>query len=136
MCVCVYGDPLGPPSATRRVSSCALAELLGNTFEDARQAVPGLQKSSFHRAEEEMKMNNTAVPLPLSGRPINWWKKHHGEYPLLAKLAKWHLCVPRTSISADPVFSTAGDTVMAQRSSLTMEQADSCRVLVFAQVVA
>lgn len=49
------GDPQGPPSAKRRVSSCALAELLGNTFGDARQAPAPPEKSAFERAEKRCK---------------------------------------------------------------------------------
>lgn len=93
------GDPQGPPSAKRRVSSCALAELLGNTFGDARQAPAPPEKSAFERAEKEVQKYNTAAPLPLSESPLDWWKEHHHEYPLLAKLAKRYLCVPGTSFS-------------------------------------
>ncbi|KAK0134681.1 Zinc finger BED domain-containing protein 1 [Merluccius polli] len=62
---------------------------------------------------------STAASLPLSENPLDWWKDHHREYPLLAKLAKQYLCVPGTSVSAEHVFSTAGDIVTAQRSTLT-----------------
>lgn len=116
--------PRAPPSAKRRVSSCALAELLGNTFGDARQAPAPPEKSAFERAEKEVQKYNTAAPLPLSESPLDWWKEHHHEYPLLAKLAKRYLCVPGTSFSAERVFSTTGDIVIAQRSSLTTEHVD------------
>lgn len=113
-----------PPS--KRRGSCALVELLGNTFGDARQ-VPGLvppEKSAFDRAEEEVKVYSTAASLSLAENPLDWWKDHHIEYPLLAKLAKQYLCVPGTSVSAERVFSTAGDIVTAQRSTLTAEHVD------------
>ena len=71
-----------------------------------------------------MKDYSTAASLPLSENPLDWWKDHHREYPLLAKLAKQYLCVPGTSVSAERVFSTAGDIVTAQRSTLTAEHVD------------
>ncbi|XP_041642341.1 E3 SUMO-protein ligase ZBED1-like [Cheilinus undulatus] len=115
---------LGPPSAKRRVS-CALDELLGNTFGETSRQAPALQeKSAFENAAEEVKEYSRAAPLPLSESPLEWWKEHHCEYPLLAKLAKRYLCVPGTSVSAERVFSTAGDIVTAQRSSLTTEHVD------------
>ncbi|XP_078022888.1 E3 SUMO-protein ligase ZBED1-like [Epinephelus lanceolatus] len=116
-------DSQGPPSAKRRVSS-ALDELLGNTFGDTRQAPAPPEKTAYDSAAEEVKEYNRAAPLPLSESPLDWWKDHHREYPLLAKLAKRYLCVPGTSVSAEHVFSTAGDIVTAQRSSLTTEHVD------------
>ncbi|KAJ8410623.1 hypothetical protein AAFF_G00195270 [Aldrovandia affinis] len=110
--------PQGPPPAKR---TCALADLLGDTFGVVREAP---EKSFFDQAEEEIKKYTEAAPLPLSGNPLDWWKGHHSEYPLLAKLAKRYLCVPGTSVSAERVFSNAGDIVTAQRSNLTPEHVD------------
>lgn len=62
-----------PPPPSKRRGSCALAELLGNTFGDARQ-VPGLvppEKSAFDRAEEEVKAYSTAASLSLSENPLD-----------------------------------------------------------------
>lgn len=96
--------------------------MLGSTFGEARQTpVPPPDKSPFDIAEKEVSGYQTAAPLPLAENPLDWWKKHHNEYPLLAKLAKRYLCVPGTSVSAERVFSTAGDIVTAQRSTLTPE---------------
>ncbi|XP_029902098.1 zinc finger BED domain-containing protein 1-like [Myripristis murdjan] len=118
-----------PPTSKRR-GSCALAELLGNTFGDVGQALDLVpqEKSAFNRAEEEVKDYNTAASLPLSENPFAWWKDHHHQYPLLAKFAKQYLCVTSvsqvTSVSAERVFSTAGDIVTAQQSTLTAEHVD------------
>lgn len=59
----------------------------------------------------EVQKYRTADSLPLSESPLEWWKEHHHEYPLLVKIAKQYLCVPGTSVSAERVFSTAGDIV-------------------------
>ncbi|KAJ8395865.1 hypothetical protein AAFF_G00027480 [Aldrovandia affinis] len=55
--------PQGPPPAKR---TCALADLLGDTFGDVREAP---EKSFFDQAEEEIKKYTEAAPLPLSGNP-------------------------------------------------------------------
>lgn len=60
----------------KRRGSCALAELLGNTFGAVRQA-PGLappEKSAHDRAEEEVKDCSAAATLPLPESPLDWWK--------------------------------------------------------------
>ena len=45
---------------------------------------------------------------------LQWWKKQV-DVPLLSALAK-NLSIPATSVSSERVFSTAGDSVTAQRS--------------------
>ncbi|KAK0141282.1 Zinc finger BED domain-containing protein 1 [Merluccius polli] len=111
-------DSQGLLSAKRRVT-CALDELLGEYFWGNQQA-----GTSTTREWGEVNEYNRAAPLPLSENPLEWWKEHHHEYPFLAKLAKQYLCVAGTSVSAERVFSTAGDIVTAQRSSLTTEHVD------------
>ena len=45
-------------------------------------------------------------------------------YPALAEYAKKVLGVPATSVASERVFSTSGDIVTAQRSSLSTDQVD------------
>lgn len=116
-------EPQGPSPAKRRASS-ALAELLGNTYGRQEEPASAPEKSPFDIAEEEVKRYKGADPLTLSEKPLDWWKEHHCEYPLLAKLTKRYLCIPGTSVPSERVFSTAGDIITAQRSCLTSEHVD------------
>lgn len=97
----------------------ALADLLGQTFKTTHH-----QQSATSVAEMEVKQYLDAPSLPLTDDPLHWWKAHAQAYPLLAKLAQRHLCVPGTSVPAERVFSTAGDIITSQRSCLTSEHAD------------
>uniref|UniRef100_A0A672FGU6 BED-type domain-containing protein n=1 Tax=Salarias fasciatus TaxID=181472 RepID=A0A672FGU6_SALFA len=101
------------PAPKRRPS--ALVTLLGKTFTE----VSGAHRSASTRAEEELKKYLEAPPLSLSENPLSWWRIHETAFPLLARQAKRYLCIPGTSVAAERVFSTAGDIVTAQRSSLT-----------------
>lgn len=56
--------------------------------------------------------------------PLRWWNVHQVCYPMIASVAKRYLCIPGTSVSAERVFSTAGDIVTAQRSTLTSKHVD------------
>jgi hypothetical protein len=109
-------EVLEEPQPKRR---SGLADLLGETFSTTAPL-----KSAFSQAEEEVKRYQEASPLPLEENPLNWWKAHEKMYPFLAKLAKRYLSIPGTSVSAERVFSTAGDIVTAQRSTLTSEHVD------------
>nr|XP_055049286.1 E3 SUMO-protein ligase ZBED1-like [Misgurnus anguillicaudatus] len=112
------------PAPKRRPS--ALTTLLGKTFTE----VSVVRRSSSSRAEEELKKYLEAPPLSLSENPLSWWRTHQTAFPLLAGLAKRYLCIPGTSVAAERVFSTAGDIVTAQRSSLTPAHVDQ---LIFLQ---
>lgn len=110
-----------PSPPKRRASSSLLENLLGNTFSGATAQQP---VSAYAKAEEEVSKFRGAPPIPLSEDPLSWWRKNEVMYPLLSKLAKRYLCIPATSVSAERVFSTAGDIVTAQRSTLTPEHVD------------
>ncbi|XP_060764594.1 E3 SUMO-protein ligase ZBED1-like [Neoarius graeffei] len=97
----------------------ALADLLGQTFKTTQH-----QLSATSIAETEVKQYLDAPSLPLTDDPLHWWKAHAQAYPLLAKLAQRHVCVPGTSVPAERIFSTAGDIISSQRSCLTSEHAD------------
>lgn len=106
----------------KRLASSLLENLLGHTFPDA--GVQQMPMSVYAIVEEEVTKYRSAPSLPLSEDPLNWWKKNQQIYPLISKLAKRYLCIPGTSVSAERVFSTAGDIVTAQRSTLASEHVD------------
>ncbi|KAK0145706.1 Zinc finger BED domain-containing protein 1 [Merluccius polli] len=109
-----------PSPPKRRSPSSLLENLLGNTFAGATapQTI-----SAYTKAEEVNKFCGTP-PIPLSEDPLSWWRTNEIMYPLLSKLGKRYFCIPATSVSAERVFSTAGDIVTAQRSTLTAEHVD------------
>ncbi|XP_067313947.1 E3 SUMO-protein ligase ZBED1-like [Pseudorasbora parva] len=117
---------LQPIKRPRR--SCALADLLGTVFATSENSMP--PKSAHDTAAAEIKRFREGRPLPLQENPLSWWKEHEHAYPELSKLAKGFLCIPGTSVSAERVFSTAGDIVTAHRSTLKSEHVDQ---LIFLQ---
>lgn len=91
------------------MKSCGLADLLGQAYGDV-----GAPPKSFSTiAAEEVKRYTNVPPLALTRDPLSWWKANEQVYPSRAKLAKRYLCIPGSSISAERVFSTAGDIVTA-----------------------
>lgn len=82
--------------------------LLGKTFDNDR-VVP---RYADVRAEEEMRKYMEAPYY------------HSQKTPQLVELAKHYLCIPGTGVAAERVFSTAGDIVTAQRSTLSPEHVD------------
>ncbi|CAM4579173.1 unnamed protein product [Leuciscus chuanchicus] len=119
----VQEDISAGPSKRPR-DSFTLADLLGQTYGGAVR--PSHKKKNTHdQAEEEMTRYKEAAPMPLAGaNPLDWWKQHQSEYPLLSHLAKRYLCIPGTSVSSERVFSTAGDIITTQRSALSPEHVD------------
>ena len=49
---------------------------------------------------------------------LEWWKQQSGTFPRLSRLARSILAVPATSTPSERVFSIAGLTLLAKRSSL------------------
>lgn len=63
-----------------------------------------------------------APSLTLTEDPLKWWRVHEVTFPLFSQLSKRYLCIP--GVSAERVFSTAGDVVTAKRSTLKPEHVD------------
>ncbi|XP_049577871.1 E3 SUMO-protein ligase ZBED1-like [Syngnathus scovelli] len=107
----------------RALSSSLLEDLLGKHFTQAeRQSQP---RSAYARAQEEVYTYCTRTPaLHLSEDPLDWWARNAVHFPLISRLAKRYLCIPGTSVAAERVFSTAGDIITAQRSTLSSEHVD------------
>ena len=99
----------------------ALMFLLGSAYKPNDSAS---LKTLADKAQEEVKKYREVPDIPLSENPLQWWKMHAEEYPLLARQAKRYLCVPGTSVPSERVFSTAGDIVTAKRSCLTSQHVD------------
>lgn len=110
------------PPQKRPRTSCALADLLGATYTTTGDSTA--QKSADDVAAAEIKRFKDESPLPLTGDPLSWWRDHEQEYPKLSRVAKCLLCIPGTSVSAERVFSSAGDIVNAQRSVLKAGHVD------------
>ncbi|KAJ4938907.1 hypothetical protein JOQ06_028373 [Pogonophryne albipinna] len=121
--------PDGPSAPKRKASSSSLlVSLLGRSFTDTEGTAE--HKTPNASAEEEIERYCKASSLPLTEDPLNWWRVHEITFPLLSRVSKRYLCIPGTSVSAERVFSTAGDVVTAKRSTLKPEHVDQ---LVFLQ---
>ncbi|KAM3861959.1 E3 SUMO-protein ligase ZBED1-like [Diretmus argenteus] len=110
------------PAPKKRAPLTLLEDLLGKTFKAA--PVEEQPKSAYERAEVEVTKYRSTPSLGLKGDPLGWWRKKEEDFPLLAKLAKRYLCIPGTSVPAERVFSTAGDILTAQRSTLKPSHVD------------
>ncbi|KAJ4949461.1 hypothetical protein JOQ06_020976 [Pogonophryne albipinna] len=119
----------GPSAPKRKASSSSLlVSLLGQSFTDTEGTAE--PKTPYAIAEEEIERYCKASSLPLTEDPLNWWRVHEITFPLLSRVSKRYLCIPGTSVSAERVFSNAGDVVTAKRSTLKPEHVDQ---LVFLQ---
>ncbi|CAM4635157.1 unnamed protein product [Leuciscus chuanchicus] len=116
-------DSAGPSAPKRRASSLLLS-LLGPAFINDTSEPAVQSKTADASAEEEMDLYCRSPAVPLSEDPLDWWHRHKGTFPLLSRLAKRYLCIPGTSVSAERVFSTAGDVITAKRSALKPDHVD------------
>ncbi len=80
--------------------------------------------SMEERAEKEIQMYRVMPPTITSSDPAAWFWTQEQTYPLLSCLAFSYLCVQASSTPSERVFSTAGNTICAERSRLQPEKAD------------
>ena len=58
--------------------------------------------------------------------PLNWWKTHQTEFPILAKIAKDYLAIQATSVPCEQPFSLANNTIRKTISRLHPQTARAC----------
>ena len=98
----------------------AMSSLFGDVYITSVQPA----KSTQEICENEVSQYKKEQPINASENPLIWWKYNCEKYPNLAIVAKKYLCVPATSVPSERVFSTAGDILTAQRSSLKAQYVD------------
>ncbi|CAB4428209.1 unnamed protein product [Rhizophagus irregularis] len=76
------------------------------------------QNNSTHQKDEISSYWNLAC-ASLDIAPLEWWKAHETEYPLLSKVAQNHLSIMATSVPCEQLFSIAGLTITKSRNRLT-----------------
>eukprot|EP00952_Eustigmatos_sp_NYUAD-ZCMA_P010470 42881-Eustigmatos_ZCMA.PRE.1 len=59
--------------------------------------------------------------LSLDSDPLAWWRIYRHQFPGLARLAMYYLCIPATSAAVERFFSGMGLTVSALRACLSSE---------------
>lgn len=62
--------------------------------------------------------------VSINNNPLEFWKLYENSLPHLSEMASKYLCVQSSSVPSERVFSTAGDTVTAERSRLDPTKVD------------
>lgn len=55
--------------------------------------------------------------------PLEWWKKHEGDYPILSRMAKAFLAIPATSAPSERIWSRVALILTTKRANLDPEVA-------------
>ncbi|CAM4835812.1 unnamed protein product [Rotaria magnacalcarata] len=96
--------------------------------DDESAARQGALKASSHEAEIELYLKHGTDQVHVSTppgqqneeyNPLNFWKKKHSSYPILAKVAARVLAVPATSAAVERDFSFTGNIITQKRSKLS-----------------
>ncbi|CAI5789991.1 finger BED domain-containing 1-like [Podarcis lilfordi] len=112
-----------PPSPPAKVpkQDAGIEFLLGDLC--SMRAASGTS-SAHQQVEQEASSFQSSKASALGQDPLQWWKMHHTQYPLLARAARKLLGVPATSVPAGWLFSSAGDAMHTKRQALTPEHVD------------
>lgn len=93
--------------------------------EDAQKVTPQQNSMSIQdQVEKELHMYKAMPRIVTSDDAAAWWWNMRTTYPCLSDMAFSYLCVQASSTPSERVFSTAGDTICAERSRILPEKAD------------
>ena len=105
------GQPLGPPPTKKK---SWLTKILGPTVGETSTGT-GLTPSQAIVKEFDQYLHYPKVDLETN--PLEWWKLHDKQFPLLSELARRYLCICAMSVPSERVFSTSGNVVTTARSA-------------------
>ncbi|XP_058877776.1 E3 SUMO-protein ligase ZBED1-like [Acipenser ruthenus] len=114
-------DTDAPPAPKKAKPSGSGIEFLLGDLCSVRSSSAG---SARQQAEQEIGSFQTSEASSLCQEPLNWWKVHRSQYPLLARAARKFLAVPATAVPADWVFTDKGGGVYRKRAGLSPEDVD------------
>ena len=84
----------------------------------AHREEPSVVESGEARLAKELGLYLGLPPIDNEDCPLRWWKLNGETFPLLAKLAKYYLCIQATSCASERAFSLAGTIVSCKRTCL------------------
>ncbi|XP_078093383.1 E3 SUMO-protein ligase ZBED1 [Mustelus asterias] len=113
--------PSACPDAAKRPKHDSGIEFLLGDLCNVRSASAN---SVNQQAEQEISNFQTSEASSLCQDPLQWWKTHHTQYPLLAHAARKLLAVPATVVPANWIFTEAGHNIYSKRSAIAPEHVD------------
>ncbi len=117
---CNDSESPAPPPAKKRN--------LGTLFKDNEEKSDrNLETacSSISKEEELLMQLQAYISIPrldFEENPLEWWKIHSSNYPLLAVFAKRFLSVCATSSPSERLFSSSGNIVSPTRMKLSPDK--------------
>uniref|UniRef100_A0A8C8S1M6 Uncharacterized protein n=1 Tax=Pelusios castaneus TaxID=367368 RepID=A0A8C8S1M6_9SAUR len=112
---------LPPPPPKQPLQDSGIEYLLG----DLCSGQGGVGSGSVQQqAEQESASFQTSGASSLGQEPLQWWKMHHAQYPLLTRVARKLLGVPATAAPAAWLFGEAGQVMYKKRAALAPEHVD------------
>ncbi|KAG8433887.1 hypothetical protein GDO86_012308 [Hymenochirus boettgeri] len=120
--ICGSPEPVNsrPPVKKIKQESSGIEFLLGDLCNVRNSSVSTVNQ----QAEQEISSFQTSEASSLCQDPLQWWKMHHTQYPLLARAARKLLAIPATSVPTNWLFTDAGVGIYRKRSALTAEHVD------------
>lgn len=87
---------------------------LDNIFDDDEY----LANNSNNELDRYLDITKTPIAIRNTD-PLVWWKTREKEFLFLSQLARKYLSIPATSVPSERLFSDAGNTISAKRTSLS-----------------
>lgn len=91
--------------------------------------MPDDQNQQSIRIENELEIYFSSNPPSLDIMPLEWWKIHSSEYPILSRMAKDYLTIMSTSVPCEQLFSIAGKQITQTRNRLNSDTTRACLCL-------
>ncbi|CAL9689321.1 unnamed protein product [Knipowitschia caucasica] len=107
-----------PPASGDQISQGAAKKQRKSLGSFLKGSVSGKTDVTAERLLSELSSYVNSPAADSECDPLVWWKIHTVNFPHISRLARKYLCIPATSSASERLFSTGGNVVTCQRSSL------------------
>ena len=112
--LCRYDDPevdqllslcsfVDPRFKKRWSEKSAFSRILGDDLDERPT-----QSCVLERVNQEVDSYLQMPVVDIDQSPMEWWRRHKSEFPLVSRLARKYLCICATSVASKRVFRAAG----------------------------
>ena len=125
------GPSSSPPSDEIEISSScppykksALEEIFADTDKEDMEVTGVQTTATAELISKEVRDYPSMKRIQFDANPLEFWQTHSKRFPHFTPLALKCMCIQASSVASERVFSTAGDTLTCERSTMTLSKVD------------
>ena len=119
-----HSDEIVMSSSCPPFKKSALEEIFADTDEEDMEVTGVQTTATVELISKEVGDYRSIKRIQFDANPLEFWQTLSERFPHLTPLALKCMCIQASSVASERVFSTAGDTLTCERSTMNPSKVD------------